>query len=851
MKDLYRKKANTDIKELSFQIIEWFAHDEIDEISENDECQRCDYECECEESNYIIRCFGSTEDGKTVSCKITGFKPFYYIKVYKNFDEIKKNALLSYIETHYLLKKIKDPVCRKLCKIVEKKDIYGFNNGRLFKYVKLVFNNLKSFQKSKYIFKKPVKIPQIHKDSIKYKLYESNFEPFLRFCHINNIKTCGWVNTSQIVHIKESKTQYDIQVNHTMIKPMNKQTIANFLQASWDIEVYSYDYSFPDPKLRIIQKNKEIFPNEIFQIATTFKYVKTNEIIKHIFTLKKSNPVQGIIIEECINELDLIQRWVKLIETTDPDILYTYNGDCFDASYLYKRSELYGIENKILLQFSRLYSVPSVMKVETFSSSAYGDSDFHRLYIIGRLNYDLLIHYKRGMKKYPSYKLEYIANEILKEGKHDVSAKDIFNLYKRGTMEDIEKILKYCVQDTVLLQKLVDKQLVLTNIIQLANVTYVPISYLTTRGQTIKVYSQILRKARQMNFLVPHTNFNEDNYPLQVKLYEKFHFDKFDIGDLITIELWIQKDNKPKKTTVSGKVSSLDFDKLVVNLDSDTEITKDYYNLVIKLINKGYECKLKKLSIIDDDIQESFTGASVLEPKCGFYNTDNIAILDFASLYPTIMISRNLCYSSFVLEDIYRNIDGVNYERITWKDSVEFKLNHTCDGVGKTGKSAGKVCGKQAFFEVDKQYYCRIHDPLKKQRSKDEKFEKKQMEYDYTIVQPTLSESGELINEGVLPALLKELYNERKLVKKQMFIAEKQGNVLLSEILDSTQLAIKISLNSCYGFLGRAQGSLILKELGSIVTAVNNHLIKYREKMHELVLGLPKTEQKESDVETK
>ena len=81
------------------------------------------------------------------------------------------------------------------------------------------------------------------------------------------------------------------------------------------------------------------------------------------------------------------------------------------------------------------------------------------------------------------------------------------------------------------------------------------------------------------------------------------------------------------------------------------------------------------------------------------------------------------------------------------------------------------------------------------------------------------------INQGVLPALLEELYSERKKVKRQMAKAQQDGNKLLADILDSTQLAIKVSLNSCYGFLGRCQGNLILKELGSIVTSVGRMLI--------------------------
>ena len=147
------------------------------------------------------------------------------------------------------------------------------------------------------------------------------------------------------------------------------------------------------------------------------------------------------------------------------------------------------------------------------------------------------------------------------------------------------------------------------------------------------------------------------------------------------------------------------------------------------------------------------------------------------------------------------------------------QLNTSC-------KSKGQVCGKQAFFEIDEKYYCRIHDTLKKTRTSDEKFQKRDVSYDYTIVQPHTDETGAVVNKGVLPALLEELYAERKRVKREMAQAAAEGNKLLESILDSTQLAIKVSLNSTYGFLGRGQGNLILKELGSIVTSVGRMLIE-------------------------
>jgi len=808
--------------DIDIQIIEWWAQDEYDES--NDDDTSCDSNISNVKNKdvYTIRCFGVTKTGVSVTCKITGFTPFYYIKVPNNFNRVQLQHFLNYIESSYALRDFTNPLARENGKhksrVVEKKDLFGFKNGTQYKFVQLVFNNYSALMKSRYLFKKATTIPNVTNKPTKFKLYESNFEPFMRYCHIKDILMAGWIKIPKgkySITRDSATTQVEVSIDRRLvISSRQVQDIGNFLQASWDIEVYSHDRTFPDPEFKIKSPDGGggiIYPNEIFQIATTYRYTnETETLVKHLLTLKRCSKINdpNVIVEECKNEKELIKRWSEIISKMDPDIFYTYNGDSFDCIYLIERAVLCGLASMkqsgskkvysghILSNLSRLTIKQAEIKEEYFSSSAYGDSKFNRIYIPGRLNYDLLIHYKRGMKKYSSYKLDNIASEILKQNKHDVSAKDMFNLYERGLPEDIKKIGLYCLQDTLLLQNLVDKQLILTNIMQLANVTFVPIGFLTTRGQTIKVFSQILRKARQMDFLVPHTNFNEDSYSITLKMKEQDVFTDEDIGQYIEIDLGLVKNVEGSKTTrksINAKILEL-IDETTVVILSDTEIFEEYYNRKLKY--RRQEHMVSRLFTNDDEIDSSFTGATVLEPVPGMYLDDNIAVLDFASLYPTIMISRNLCYSTFVLDEKYLNIPKVNYEKIAWDDNIEYKLKHTCEAIGKSGKTKGEICGKQAYFEIDNKYYCRIHDLNKKSRSSNEKFQKRNVSYNYTIVQPHTDSEGNVLNKGVLPALLEELYAERKRVKREMAEAAKNGNKLLESILDSTQLAIKVSLKN-------------------------------------------------------
>ena len=57
---------------------------------------------------------------------------------------------------------------------------------------------------------------------------------------------------------------------------------------------------------------------------------------------------------------------------------------------------------------------------------------------------------------------------------------------------------------------------------------------------------------------------------------------------------------------------------------------------------------------------DGYEGATVLDPSPGWYDCP-ITVLDFASLYPSIIRNQNLCYSTIVRDPKYKNLPGVEY----------------------------------------------------------------------------------------------------------------------------------------------------------------------------------------------
>jgi len=88
------------------------------------------------------------------------------------------------------------------------------------------------------------------------------------------------------------------------------------------------------------------------------------------------------------------------------------------------------------------------------------------------------------------------------EQKEDVHHSIITDL-QNGNSETRRRLAIYCLKDAYLPQRLLDKLMCIINYMEMSRVTGVPFNYLLTRGQQIKVVSQLYRAAKDVNLLVP------------------------------------------------------------------------------------------------------------------------------------------------------------------------------------------------------------------------------------------------------------------------------------------------------------------------------------------------------------
>jgi DNA polymerase delta subunit 1 len=279
-----------------------------------------------------------------------------------------------------------------------------------------------------------------------------------------------------------------------------------------DLITHSYDNEWAKmAPLRILSFDiecagrKGVFPeaNEdpVIQIANVVtRYGESKPFIRNVFCLDTCSLIVNTQVLEFDAENKMLMAWRDFLEKVDPDVVIGYNIVNFDFPYLLDRARY--LKCAKFPYWSRLKCIISQSRDTNFSSKQVGNRNTKAINISGRLQLDFLQLVQRD-HHLRSYTLNSVCAQFLGEQKEDVHHTMITELFN-GTPDSRRRLAVYCLKDAYLPQRLMDKLMCLINYTEMARVTGVPFNYLLTRGQQVKFISQLFRKAREQNLVIPN-----------------------------------------------------------------------------------------------------------------------------------------------------------------------------------------------------------------------------------------------------------------------------------------------------------------------------------------------------------
>lgn len=466
-----------------------------------------------------IRVYGIDENNENVCIRIDNFTPYVYVELPNTitWDASKAQVLGSKLDE--IMGKQR-PLKKSF---VMKKRLYGAHFDKktgdrsLFPYLFCSFSSVDDIKSFGYKIRRPVIVTGL--GSVILKVHESDADPVLQLTCCRQIPTAGWIafHGKRQTEDKITLCEHEFKVKYEHLSPSTAERVPRPLIMSFDIEVNSTNPS--------AMPNASRPGDKVFQISCVLSRVGDNPDMYQKFLLSLSEPNPDIVGDDVDiymydTESDLLVGFTEFIRENNPNIISGYNILCFDIPYMIARAK----QNLCIYNFDQMgFHKFAHAKEETikWSSSAYKNQSFEFLDADGRVFVDLLPLVRRDFKM-SNYKLKTITEYFIGETKDPLSVKGIFKCYRLGMQrnEDGEytKIAKkamgivgkYCVQDSVLVARLMDKLQTWVGLTEMAKICNVQVFTLYTQGQQIKVYSQLYKHCMYENIVVEKDVYKVD-----------------------------------------------------------------------------------------------------------------------------------------------------------------------------------------------------------------------------------------------------------------------------------------------------------------------------------------------------
>ena len=535
-------------------------------------------------------------------------------------------------------------------------------------------------------------------------------------------------------------------------------------------------------------------------IGSTFMNYGEQEPYKnHCIVLNTCSdlPQKNSEVESYQTERNVLLAWQQLVQKENPDIVIGYNIFGFDYEFMFRRAEETGCAEEFLKLSRNNEEIcgtkdkdTNKFKIEESSIQiASGQHDLKFIKMNGRLQVDLYNFFRRE-ENLTSYKLDYVAGHFIG---------DYIKSFQHTSFKTEIKT---------------------TNLTGLLEGSYI---HLEEIGHSVDYYDDGAK------FKVTSINKEECKFKIEgivnpdMKKKVRWCLAK---DDVTPKDIFRMTNGTADDRSVIAKYCIQDcnlvhylFNKVDV-LTGFIEMAKICSVPINFLVMRGQGIKLtsyvakkcrEKRTLIPviekGDLDEGYEGAIVLDPKCDLYLDNPVACVDYASLYPSSMISENLSHDSKV-----------------WTREYDLTGNLICEN-GEKDENGNFMYDNLPGYE----YVNITYDTFKYFR-KSPKAAAEKIKSGTKICRFAQFPQG----KAIMPSILEELLVARKTTRK---LIPQQTDEFMKNVLDKRQLGYKVTANSLYGQCGAKTSTFYEKDIAACTTATGRLLLTYAKKIIEECYG--------------
>lgn len=563
------------------------------------------------------------------------------------------------------------------------------------------------------------------------------------------------------------------------------------------------------------QNLPEIKGDEVIQIGIVL-YRNNKPEAKHIFVLntcereKVAPPTMRevpVSVYPFKTEAEMLNAFHSWLRKTDPDCMIGYNVFGFDEKYIWERcEELKCIEG--IGAWSRLTTGKPRLLEKFLSSAAMGDNTMYIINAPGRLKVDLLPYIRRNYNL-DSYTLDNVSATFMSGSINGKVTEIDTNTIKVPTKSAKSAVIgRYVVLLDDDNDKVVDKaEIIGTDDKHVHLRVQNGMAKLAEHGIAPTRWAQVKDDVSPKELFALQKGSAADRAKIA-----RYCLQDCDLVMELFMKLDVLNNAIAMANVCSVPVSFIFMRGQGVKIESlvfKECRNEDQLIEVLPAPKNGYG-KEPPPPLIDADgeeeekaPEEGYEGAFVLDPVTGIYfDDDPVGVPDFSSLYPSTIISENLCHSSLVHLKDYKHDGSVILQQ----------GSDTYDNI-------------PGMSYIDVEYNILINDPNDKRKHP------VKINDGLRIARFAQLPNGE---KSTIPKILQKLLSQRKATRKR---AEKETDEFKKALLDAQQLAYKLTANSLYGQLGSGTSKIRHIVIAASTTAYGRKQLIFAKNVIETVYG--------------